>query len=336
LGRNSEVVDDFEIDPDFEEEFGLKEEMMESEEDGGGSEASDLSEDEDNPTKIANGFLKAALKVTDLRKNAEQGSSTAGNRTNAARKKRKGKWRPTFTCDLCDLKFKTREEKFTHDETVHLSEETVDDSVEASMLLYSRICGKAAMTPRDLSTHNEAFHVSHLKFLCLSCVPPRKFFSKETLEPHYVVHSPTGPYTCQLCTGTSPPVTFDLPTQLDNHLLRVHTHLTEFPKKPEVKTTSEECKNDLRKLYEVRRAKKAAIRESQLQCRFCSVEKAHNLYGVKAHERKEHGDKFIHLCTHPECGDCFTDANELRTCQESHKEKTKEGESFKCFVCYAR
>jgi len=244
FGRNSEVFDDFEIDPDFEEEFGLKEEMVESEDDGGGSEGSDLS-DEDKPTKIANGFLKAALKVTDLRKKTEQGSSTAGNRTNAARKKRKGKWKPTFTCDLCDLRFKTREEKFIHDETIHLTE-GFDDSVEASMLLYSRICGKAAMTPGDLSTHNEALHASQLKFLCLSCVPPRKFFSKETLEPHYVVHSPGGPYTCQLCTGNA--VTFDLPLQLDNHLLRVHTHLTDFPKKPEVKTIGDKCKNDLRKL----------------------------------------------------------------------------------------
>jgi len=307
-------------------------------------EVSDLSssEEEDNeppppPVKLKrkrSPLQRTPKKFKDDRKLEGSAVSVKGKSISGP-KTQKVRTCDLSACDLCDLKFKSRQEKFTQDETVHLAggNEEIDDSVEASMLLYSYFCGKASMTPRDLSAHNEDFYASELKYRCLSCVLPnrRRFFSKAMLKAHNEVQLPAGPYTCALCTGSA--VTFDLPSQLDNHLLRVHTHLTEFPKYPS--KVSEECENDKQKLIDLQRAKRRAIRESYDLCRFCGVKKMKSIYGVKGHQRKEHGDKFIHLCTHPECGNSFVDVKELRTCQEIHREGG-DGPPYKCFVCNAK
>jgi len=194
--------------------------------------------------------------------------------------------------------------------------------------LYSTVCGKSSLIPGDLSAHNETFHPDHFKFVCLTCKPERRqFTSQNLLKAHQVIHTAdsSSSFPCLLCKET--PLTLSSAINLDNHLRRVHFHAVKFSIKA-IKTNRirPECDNPPipKDVTRLRRLK-------LYPCRFCGSSIRGGLFNLRIHERKEHPEKFVHLCPHPHCGESFMEVNELLTCQETHK--TPNGEPFKCFVC---
>jgi len=233
-------------------------------------------------------------------------------------------------CGLCDHKFKTNKEMFMHHETVHLRCQ-YDEGLHSSTILYSRLCGKASLSAKALRIHNEATHKSQITGTCGIC--DEMFFPKEMEDAHRTVHSPSGPYTCDLCRPRS--ATFPTSYYLETHLRRTHLHSTESHGHGHglagTTKVGEDCENDdIEELNDFLKLRKKVVWETQVRCRFCDEFKGLSLYEVKDHERKEHGDKFIHLCTHPECGNSFADAVEELTCEQTHNLNQN---WFVCFVC---
>jgi len=109
-------------------------------------------------------------------------------------------------------------------------------------------------------------------------------------------------------------------------------------------SSNETCKENKNKVNAPKKKRRTKVGKSfyvrPIQkldpCRFCGlVVTEHGLFGLRAHEREDHPEKFIHLCPHPNCGGSYAEVNELLTCQESHKKKTNsQGQGdLKCFVC---
>jgi len=237
--------------------------------------------------------------------------------------------RDFFVCHLCDIKFDTKEGKFLHHETIHL-EGAHDMNEGGTTRLYSTICGKSSLIPGQITAHNETFHSHHFKFICLLCKrKPRQFTSERLLAAHQVIHAtptPTNSFQCILCTDLTFPSTIDL----DNHLKRVHFHsLTSLSNAYIVNRIGRECFNPSIPDDELRLLGK----RKHDPCRFCGYRPSRSgLFALRAHERKEHPEKFVHLCNHPNCGESYAEVNELRTCEETHKTSVNQGQ-FKCFVC---
>jgi len=228
-------------------------------------------------------------------------------------------------CALCDISFSSKEEKFFHNETLHLAKPS-PLSTPSSTNLFSRICGKSSMTPSDLSLHNEECHATYVNFICSQCQPLMIFFSEELLKAHQVIHeSSYNFYECILCKQ----VNFDLAGDLESHLTRVHAHSLYYSSYLKKNRTGRECDNKSKKSLQ------SFPLEKKLICRFCGVYlKNKQLFGVRQHERTEHPEKFIHPCD--SCNISYAEVNEARTCQETHKtkdDKSKPEETFKCFVC---
>jgi len=226
-------------------------------------------------------------------------------------------------CALCDISFPCKEDKFLHNETLHLAK--ASSSTPSSSNLFSRICGKSSMTPSDLSFHNEQCHATYVNFICSQCQPLRIFFSEELLKAHQVIHSSSkNNFQCILCNQ----VTFDLAGDLENHLTRVHTHSLYYSSYLKKNRTGRECDNKSTKSLQ------SFPLEKKLICRFCGVYlKNKQLFGVRQHERSDHPERFIHPCD--SCNISYAEVNDLLTCQETHKEKeeSEPNETFKCFVC---
>jgi len=243
-----------------------------------------------------------------------------------------------FVCHFCDIKFPNKGERFLHYETIHL--EGPHDMVETGTTrLYSTICGKTSLIPGELSAHNETFHVDHFKFICTLCYRvPSRFTSLDLLKAHQVIHAAPASHSfqCLLCSKESPsPVTFSCTIDLDNHLRRVHFHKTTVLRKKTAKRNrvGPACDNPPIPIEERRR-------RGFFRCRFCGLGwkdgNWRGILGTRNHERKEHPEKFIHLCDHPTCGESYAEVNELLTCTESHKTSQNEEGEFKCFVCNGR
>jgi len=237
-----------------------------------------------------------------------------------------------FLCHFCDITFPTKEERFFHHETIHL-EGAVDMNEGGTTRLYSTICGKASLIPGQITAHNETFHANHFKFICLSCKPERRqFTSHDLLKAHQVIHTPDSSsfsFPCLLCKES--PLTLSSAVDLDNHLRRFHFHSLKYSHS-HGNSVGRECDNPCLITNKVQRGFHVRVDP----CRFCGFRVSRRgLFGTRIHERKEHPEKFVHLCPHPNCGESYAEVKELLTCQESHKTSQEEGQ-FKCFVCNGR
>jgi len=231
------------------------------------------------------------------------------------------------TCHFCDTSFDSAEERFHHNETMHLTS-VVSDSVESSVTLYSRVCGKSSTTPFDLSLHDLTIHGEQLQFSCNQCQPHKKFYALELLQAHEAIHLPGAlKFPCSLCPKSSP-VTFDTSLNLENHLSRVHTHSLTFSSLLRERSKGQECEEG-----EVKSSGQDV--NGFRTCRFCGrlIMRSRKLSGVRTHERSKHPEKFIHRCSFPACGETFAEVNELKTCMEIHR---KGPGPWKCFVCNLR
>jgi len=236
-----------------------------------------------------------------------------------------------FPCSLCDISFSSKQEKFLHDETIHF--EGAPDEKASHTRLYSSICGKSSLVPREISKHNEDFHSTHFKFICHSCTPKRKFTSKELLKCHEVIHSSSkegaDPIGCLICPEEKS-LTFKTPVDLDNHLSRVHFHAINNSAAFKQNKVGENCDNP-----PVSEDKRLTRGIKVDPCRFCGFREGRKgLFGVRLHEKKFHPEVFVHICTALNCSSSYATLNELLTCGETHRES--ESGVFKCFVCNAK
>jgi len=82
-------------------------------------------------------------------------------------------------------------------------------------------------------------------------------------------------------------------------------------------------------------SKSRSGKSEELKCRFCRFgtnNNSLNLMDIRAHERDLHSSKFIQKCK--TCQSTFVTVQEVRTCQESHRNKsTYRNDDFNCFVC---